>query len=395
MNDPLIPAVRAIFSLSYTESLLTQFAFFIAYGLVSIPAGGLVARVGYSRAIAVALAAMIAGCLCIPAATYLQSYVIVLAALFIIASGMTVLQVAANPLSAALGPAKTSHFRLTLSQAFNSLGTVFGPWLGSMIMLRGGVFTAGAVSGDAAQRSESLQNLDLAYFLMAGMLALLMLSVWAMRKHLARVAQPIAGQASVLAALKSNWAVLGALAIFFYVGAEVSVASVMINFLHQSSVLGVSLERAGTLLGMLYWGGAMVGRFVGSYLLTRIAAPRLLCVAALCAGLLCLVVSQVAGTPAAAAALSIGLFNSIMFPVIFTVTLERSSASAEATSGLLCMAIVGGAVLPPLVGKVADSAGLHIAYVVPAIAYGIITWFAFKAAGAMVVSKTEPGVAVH
>ncbi|HTE42988.1 MAG TPA: MFS transporter, partial [Steroidobacteraceae bacterium] len=247
MNDPLIPAVRAIFSLTYTESLLTQFSFFIAYGVVSVPGGGLVAKLGYTQSIVLALIAMIVGCLCMPLATHIESYAVVLLALFIIASGMTVLQVAANPLSAALGPVDRSHFRLTLSQAFNSLGTVFGPWLGSMIMLRGGLFNEGQADA-AVKRSESMANIDLAYGLMAGLLALLTLFVWRMRGRIAAAAMHSSAPSSLMAALRSKWAVLGAFAIFFYVGAEVSIASVMINFLHQPDMLDVPLQRAGTLL---------------------------------------------------------------------------------------------------------------------------------------------------
>jgi MFS transporter, FHS family, L-fucose permease len=379
MNDPLIPTVRAVFHLNYTESLLTQFAFFIAYGVVSLPGGTFVAKVGYGRAVLIALVAMIVGCLCFPLATQMESYAVVLVALFIIASGITVLQVAANPLSAALGTQDSSHFRLTLSQAFNSLGTVFGPWLGSTIMLQGGMFsdqTANATS----DRLETLRHIDTAYFLMAGMLALLALFIWRMQSRLRTAAQAdTVPQPSILSAIKSGWAVLGAVCIFFYVGAEVSVASVMTNLLHSPEMLNVPLARAGTLVGFFYWGGAMIGRFIGSAALTRIEAPRLLSGAAIAAALLCLTVTQGAGVVISVAALAIGFCNSIMFPVIFTVTLERSTASAGSTSGLLCMAIVGGAVLPPLTGRIADAADLHTAFFLPMMAYLVIGVIAFRA----------------
>jgi FHS family L-fucose permease-like MFS transporter len=395
MNDPLIPAVREIFSLSYTQSMLTQFAFFIAYGVVSIPAGTLVARAGYGGAIVYGLVAMVAGCLFIPVATHLQHYELVLVALFVIASGMTVLQVAANPLSAALGDPKRSHFRLVLSQAFNSLGTMVGPSLGAFIMLRGGVFANDVgTTNSATSRTESLANIDLAYFIMAAALLVLVVFVWRFRQRLNDAAPAAsASGSSVFSAFTSRWAMLGALAIFLYVGAEVSIASVMINFLHQPEVLGVSLDKAGHLLGYLYWGGAMVGRFVGSALLTRVPAARLLAVFAAVAACLCLGVSQGSGVAAASAALAVGLFNSIMFPVIFTLTLERSSASTASTSGLLCMAIIGGAILPPIVGKIADVAGLHTSFFVPMIAYVVISVFALAAAKARIVSR-EPAVTV-
>lgn len=387
MIDPLIASVRAIFSLSTAQAMLTQFAFFLAYGIVSIPAAALVARVGYGRSVIGALLAMIAGCLIIPLATKVEHYEGVLLALFVIASGITVLQVAANPLAAALGPPDRSHFRLTLSQAFNSLGTVIAPYLGSMLMLRGGVFAADGPAANAvdaaAVRAVSLRNIDTSFLLIAGMIAVLVLFIWRSQRRLTVAPPPAQAQDSVFAALQSPWAVLGAGAIFLYVGAEVSIGSTIILFLHQPDVLGVSLERAGKLLS-LYWLGAMVGRFAGSALLTRVRAVRLLSIFAFVAALLCLTVSQGTGVVAAVCALAIGLFNSIMFPNIFTLTLERSTASPAATSGLLCMAIVGGAVLPPITGRIADFAGLHTAYLLPMAAYALICVFAITAARARV-----------
>jgi FHS family L-fucose permease-like MFS transporter len=387
MIDPLIPSVRAIFSLNYTESLLTQFAFFLAYGVLSLPGGMIVARWGYAASILGALLAMVAGCLIIALATVLDTYALVLAGLFVIAGGMTVLQVAANPLAAALGDPARSHFRLTLSQAFNSLGTVFGPWFGTMLMLRGGIFTgAGAGTGaamdndHAAARTASLQNIEHSFLIAVVLLVLLVAFIWWARRRLSDAGRPTAAAVGidVLDALKSPWALFGAAAIFFYVGAEVSIGSIMINFLHQPDVLGFTLEQAGKMLP-LYWGGAMVGRFIGSGLLTKIPASRLLTIVALGATLFCLLVSQTQGGTAAAIVLSIGLLNAIMFPTIFTLTLERSSASSAATSGLLCMAIVGGAVLPLIVGRIADTAGLHTAYLVPMLAYACIAAFALSA----------------
>jgi FHS family L-fucose permease-like MFS transporter len=385
MIDPLIPSVRAIFNLSYTQSMLTQFAFFMSYGIVSLPGAALVARAGYGRSILIALGAMIVGCLFMPFATYVQRYELVLVALFIIGSGITVLQVAANPLAAVLGAPERSHFRLTFSQAFNSLGTVIAPYLGSMLLLRGGVFAANGAATGAASRAASLRNIDTGFLAIAVMLALLVVFIWRFSGRLSRSAPPPApARDSVMHALQSPWALFGAAAIFLYVGAEVSIGSVMINFLHQPTVLDVSLDRAGQLLS-LYWLGAMVGRFAGSALLTRVRATLLLGIAAAVAAALCLGVSQGAGLFAAGCAIAVGLFNSIMFPTIFTITLERSTASAAATSGLLCMAIIGGAVLPQIAGRLADAAGLHAAYLVPMAAYLAISVFALSAAKARVV----------
>ena len=385
MIDPLIPSVRAIFNLSYTQSMLTQFAFFMSYGIVSLPGAALVARAGYGRSILIALVAMIVGCLVVPVATSVHRYELVLVALFIIGSGITVLQLAANPLAAVLGSSERSHFRLTFSQAFNSLGTVIAPYLGSMLMLHGGVFEKGGSAADAvAGREVSLRSIDTSFLWIAAMITLLAVFIWRFSGRLNRAAPPPApAHDSILHALQSRWALLGSAAIFLYVGAEVSIGSTMINFLHQPDVLDVTLERAGKLTA-LYWLGAMIGRFVGSALLTRLRATLLLGIAAATAAVLCLSVSQGAGMVAAGCAISVGLFNSIMFPTIFTLTLERSSASAAATSGLLCMAIIGGAILPQITGRIADAAGLHAAYLLPMAAYAAISVFAMLAAKARV-----------
>jgi MFS transporter, FHS family, L-fucose permease len=386
MIDPLIPSVRAIFNLSYTESMLTQFAFFMSYGIVSLPGAALVARAGYSRSILMALVAMILGCLFMPVATYVQRYELVLVSLFVIGSGITVLQLAANPLAAVLGAPERSHFRLTFSQAFNSLGTVIAPYLGSMLLLRGGVFDAHGAAADAAtSRGESLRSIDTSFLAIAVMIGLLAIFIWRFSKRLNSSAPPPApAHDSVLHALQSRWALLGAAAIFLYVGAEVSIGSVMINFLHQPDILNVSLDKAGQILS-LYWLGAMVGRFIGSGLLTKVRATFLLTLAAGIAAILCLTVTQGAGSVAACCAIAVGLVNSIMFPTIFTITLERTTASAAATSGLLCMAIIGGAVLPRIAGKIADVAGLHDVFFLPAAAYAVIAIFAMSAAKARVV----------
>jgi MFS transporter, FHS family, L-fucose permease len=383
--DPLIAALKAIFELSYAEAMLTQFAFFMAYFVVSLPAAALIARLGNSKSIIFALGVMVLGCLIVPAATYFDTYALVLVALFVIASGITILQVVANPLAAALGPPERSHFRLTFSQTFNSFGTWLAPQLVSGVILAGGIFavTHGA-KVTAELRDESFRRIDTVFFAIAGALVLLALFIFVFRKLL-DVTKPVdEGQSpSVSTALKSPWAVFGAAAIFLYVGAEVSIGSAMTNFLAEPDMLNIPLEEAGKMVSF-YWGGAMVGRLIGSGLLfiVKQRAPLLLAVFALGAATLCLAVSQLSGPTAAYLALSIGLFNSIMFPVIFTSTLERSTAAPAATSGLLCLAIVGGAILPYLYGLIADAAGLHTAYFLPAAAYAIIVVFALASAKA-------------
>jgi MFS transporter, FHS family, L-fucose permease len=372
--DPLVPSVRTVFSLTYAESLLTQFAFFLAYGIVSIPAAAVLKRLGYPGTIIASLAAMALGCLIIPLATYAHSYPFVLVALFIIAGGITQLQVAANPLAANMGSPEGSHFRLTLSQTFNSLGTVIAPLIGAYVLLRGGVFAGAAINAGA--RDATLRNVDVQFLLIAAVIVLFTLFLWRVRKGLHPVDEIEEMQGSPFAAFGSGWALFGAAAIFVYVGAEVAISSLMINFLHQPSVLNIDYSSAGRLLGFYYWGGAMVGRAIGSVVLIRAPAHRVLAAAAFVALLLCLVVTQSAGHMAGVAALAVGLFNSIMFPTIFTLTLERSSASAPATSGLLCMAIVGGAILPLCAGVVADHAGLSAAFWLPFAAYCLIATFA-------------------
>ena len=390
--DPLIAALKAIFSLSYREVGLTQFAFFIAYGVVSLPAAALVRRAGSPNAIVAALLVMIAGCLVVALATHLQTYALVLAALFIIAGGITVLQVAANPLAAELGPPAGAHFRLTFSQAFNSLGTTIAPYLVSSLLLAGGIFAAVEGAPTAAARTESLQHIGLAFLLIAGLIALLSLFIWRQRRRLEAAAPPLsaAQDSAITRALGSRWAVLGAGAIFLYVGAEVSIGSYLTNFLHQQDVFAVPLQQAGRLVS-IYWGAAMLGRFIGSALLRRLNAGRLLGIVAACAALLCLTVWLTPGAGAGVAALSVGLMNAIMFPVIFTLTLERSSASDAATSGLLVMAIVGGAFLPSLAGRIADELSLRDAYTVPLLAYLCISVFGFAAS--RVVPAAREGAA--
>ena len=377
--DPLIAALKAIFKLTYAEAMLTQFAFFMAYFVVSLPAAAIIARLGNSKSIMFALGVMVLGCLVVPLATMFDTYSLVLVALFVIASGITILQVVADPLAAALGHPERSHFRLTFSQTFNSLGTFLGPLLVAPIILAGGIFavTHGA-EVTPALREETFRKIDSVFFMIAGALLLLALFIFVFRKLL-DVTKPVdEGQRpSIATAFKSRWAVFGACAIFLYVGAEVSIGSAMTNFLHEPDMLNISMEDAGKMVSY-YWGGAMVGRLIGSVLLfvVKERAPWLLAGFAAVATCLCLAVSQLEGATSAYLALSIGLFNSIMFPVIFTATLERSTAAPAATSGLLCLAIVGGAILPYVFGLIADAAGLHAAYFLPAVAYALIVVFA-------------------
>lgn len=379
-NDPLIAALIASFGLSYTEALMIHLVSFAAFGLVSIPAAALLARVGAHNAIMIALSMMVAGCLLVQLVTRFERFELILTALFILAAGITVLQVAANPLAAGLGPPEGSHFRLTLAQAFNSFGVVVGTTFGSVVMLGDLASTAQAAPDDPAQRILALRGVAHAFLVMAVFLSLLGAAVWASRRSLQGPGLVAEGAgASPLAALRSVWAVAGAVAIGVYVGAEVSISSILINFLSQPDILDIPLETAGFYLANVYWMGALIGRFAGSVLLTRVSAAHLLLFAAVVAGLLCLIGAVTVGPVAAFATLAVGLFNSIMFPTIFSLTLERSSAPRSSTSGLLCLAIAGGAIIPFAVGWIADHATLSAALLVPMVAYGAIAAFAAAA----------------
>lgn len=418
--DPLVAAVKGIFTLSDAEAQLSASAFFIAYGLMSFPAAALIARFHSVPSILTALVTMVAGCLVMLAAANLAVYPLVLAGLFMLASGITILQVAANPLAAALGDPARSHFRLTFSQTFNSFGTFLGPLIGAHLFLEGVEVKDGAAISDAV-RDQALAGIDSAYFWICGLIIALILFFWVTRRIVNDAVPPApmaarAGMGELIGeAMSSRWALLGALAIFLYVGAEVAIGTQMALFLNADSVwgqsdaafavpllgfamgsdgvVGVSLQEAGKAVAF-YWGGAMVGRAIGSVLLARVSAAKLLVVFTAAAVLMCLYVVLVGGVGAGFVALGIGLFNSIMFPVIFTLTLERSTARAEATSGLLCTAIVGGAAIPFLVGILSDALGYATAFILPALCYAVLCGFAL-AAGRARVQGAAAAITVH
>jgi FHS family L-fucose permease-like MFS transporter len=380
-NDPLIVTLRAAFSLNYTEALLTQIVSFLANGLLSLPAAWLCSRIGSVDTILGSLAVMIFGCLAVALSTDANTFLPILAALFVLAAGFTGLQVAANPLAADLGAPQRSHFRLNFAQAFNSLGVVLGVHFGSLVMLGDLSQKANAPAVDQAARTGILNSVDRAYLIMAALLATLLILFGVLRKFLSSVApdQLRPAPAGMFEALRSRWAVFGALAIALYVGAEVSIGSIMINFLNQRQVLDLPFETAGGYLANFYWGGALCGRLVGTLLLTRMRADRLLAGCAVVAAGLCLTVLAGHGPLIGYAALAIGFFNSIMFPTIFSITLERSNVSQSATSGLLSAAILGGALLPLAVGAIADRFGLSASFAVPLLGYAFIAMFAFAA----------------
>jgi FHS family L-fucose permease-like MFS transporter len=399
--DPLVAAVKGIFSLTDLQAQLSASAFFIAYGVMSFPAAVLLSRRRSVPTILIALALMVAGCLLMLWAANVAVYGLVLFGLFILASGITILQVAANPLAAVLGPPGRSHFRLTFSQAFNSLGTFIGPYLGAVLFLKGVEVKEGTAITESA-RASSLAGIDAAFLWIAALIALLGVFIWVSRRLITNAAPPPPSEtarrgivATFIEAASSRWALFGGAAIFLYVGAEVAIGTQMALFLNSDDVLGVSLEDAGKMVS-LYWGGAMVGRLVGSALLTRVPATTLLAIFAAAACAICLYIFTVGGMSSGYAALTIGLFNSIMFPVIFTLTLERSTASEEATSGFLCFSIVGGAAIPPLVGLVSGASDYVTAFIVPAVCYAILAAFAIAASRAVVRHRgDDPAATIH
>ena len=389
--DPLVAAVKGIFTLSDRQAMLSASAFFIAYGLVSFPAAALIAKLRAVPAILLALAMMVVACLIMLGAANVANYNLVLLGLFVLASGITILQVAANPLAAALGDPEKSHFRLTLAQTFNSFGTIIGPILGSLLFLKG-VEVEDGVALTEEVRNNALLGIDTAYFWICGLLLLLLVFFFLARKTVASAA-PVIGSGKnivqlIAEAVSSKWALIGAAAIFLYVGAEVAIGAQMALFLNSENTWGINLERAGTLVAW-YWSGAFAGRLLGTVLLYFFKAHRLLTLFTAIAALMCLYVFAIGGVTAGYVALAIGLFNSIMFPVIFTLTLERSSASEEATSAMLCTGIVGGAAIPVLVGIVSDASSYTAAFIIPATCYALLCVFAFSAGRAAIVRKME------
>lgn len=375
--DTLIPKLKAVFSLSYTEVMLTQFCFFAAYFIVSLPASWLLTRLGYLRTIMAGLLIMAVGCMLFTPAAAMGIYPAFLIALFILASGITTIQVAANPLASILGDPARSHARLTLAQAFNSVGTMLAPLFGAALILASGIVTPDISSMDSAALSAFRKHealvFQLPFTIIAAVLVALALLCWTLSKA------PVPGTASGVSG--GYWKLLqrprlsfGAVSIFLYVGAEVAIGSAMVNFLMMEG--SIDAHRAGNMVA-IYWGLAMVGRFIGAQLLRHLRAEILLCTCAVIAALMASGSTLLAGVPAMALVLAIGLFNSVMFPNIFTLAIEGLGKDAASGSGILCLAIVGGAVVPMIFGYVADHAGLTCAYYVPAVCYLWVAGYGF------------------
>ncbi|ABI71170.1 MULTISPECIES: L-fucose:H+ symporter permease [Shewanella] len=378
LNDILIPYLKNMFDLNYTQAMLVQFCFFGAYFIVSIPAGALVGKIGYQKGIITGLVIACVGCLLFyPSASY-GSYNMFLFAFFILASGITILQVSANPYVSVLGPAETASSRLTLTQAFNSLGTTVAPFFGSWLILStvehdSKVTEVGEVIGQLSvqQQASAVQTpyliLAAALFVLAFIFMLLKLPLLGKRDT-----------QSTAAVKGSAWQyphlVLGAVGIFVYVGAEVGIGSFLISFITKDGTGGVSESQAAHYIAY-YFGGAMVGRFIGAAVMQKIKAGKVLAFNALCACILVAAAILSAGTVAMWALLLVGLCNSIMFPTIFSLALQDLKRHTSQGSGILCLAIVGGAVLPLLQGMLADSMGIQFAFILPLLCYGFIGYY--------------------
>jgi len=375
LNDIIIPKLKGLFTLDHATSMLVQSAFFVAYALFSLPAAAIVQRAGYMRTASIGLITMMAGCLLfIPAATS-ATFEMFLFALFVLGAGITIVQVVANPLISLLGSANTASSRLTFAQAFNSLGTTIFPRVGSTLILGGlaGV-SASSLSGGAliAYRQDAAQVIVHTYLGLAIALAIIAAVVWSRRDRLNEKRDDSGSIFQAFGLLRQSRFAMGAICIFLYVGAEVSVGSIIVLYLMQSSVLGLSSQSAGDYVAY-YWGGSLVGRFLGSYILTRVAPAKVL--AAVAAGATTLIATSAnsTGLLAGYTLLSVGLMNAVMFPTIFGLATEGLGRRAAEGSGIIATAIVGGAVVPPLTGMIADRTGsMQLSLALPATCYAFI-----------------------
>jgi len=381
LNDVLIPHLKGIFSLSYFEAMLVQFCFFGAYGLMSIPAGRFVKAIGFKKGIMIGLAGAALGCLLFYPAAAVRSYGVFLFAFFVLATGIVILQVAANPFVAVLGKPETASSRLTLTQAFNSFATWFFPtFIGPIILAVAGLSAAElAQLTPAAKLAQEAQAVQLPYVVLAVALGGLSLVVW--RSKLPKIDTASSEGAAAAAGMDdraSAWSyrhlVLGAVGIFMYVGAEVAIGSMLVNYFKEPYTLGLA-EAEGSKLMARYWLCAMFGRFIGTFLLRKVNPGKLLAAHAVIASALVATSAMTTGWTAVVTIILVGLLNSIMFPTIFTLAIEGLGRHTEQGSGILCAAIVGGAFIPALQGVIADRAGLHISFLLPAICYLYIAWY--------------------
>lgn len=362
LNDILVPYLKAIFALTYSQAALIQFCFFAAYGLTAIPFSKLIENIGYQKGMVVGFALAALGCLLFYPAVLLHTYPLFLGALFVLAAGIVLLQVAANPAVSIIGPKETASSRLTMAQAFNSLGTFIAPFFGASFILSG------------LTNSIYAEGVVYPYFLIAAVLIIIALVL--SKINLSGMERIEVDESRWGDVLREKGLLLGIIGIFAYVGAEVAIGSFLVNYVMDIS--HVTEIQAAPLVA-LYWGGAMVGRFIGIFTLRAFAPAKVLMAHALLSALLILVSMQTTGTLAIGSMVLVGLCNSIMFPTIFTLGIQGLKAGQEKKgSGLLATAILGGAIVPLLTGLLADRVGLHHAFVLPVLCYGYIAWLGFR-----------------
>jgi FHS family L-fucose permease-like MFS transporter len=391
LNDILIPHLKNIFDLNYTEVMLVQFAFFSSYFLFSMPSGKIVEWIGYKRAMVTGLLTMATGALMFVPAASIPLFPLFLTALIVLAAGMTILQTSANPYVAILGPPQTASSRLNLTQAFNSLGTTLAPIFGSWFILSAAlapmsIEVVRAMGTDQlhAYRIQQAASVKLPYIGLSVALALLAVTVGLFKLPVIEYAEAHGENTGSI--WQHRRLVLGAIGIFVYVGAEVAIGSLMTNYFNQQEIGNLSLKDAAGYL-QYYWGGAMVGRFVGSALLQRLRTQKLLAFNAVAAALLVIVSMLTFGHLAMWTLILVGLFNSIMFPCIFTLAIEGLGPLTGKGSGLLVAAIVGGAIVPELQGILADRIGIHHAFILPVLCYLYIVFYALRVATTRVAAS--------
>ena len=383
LNDILVPHLKSVFDLNYTKVMLIQFAFFLAYFIFSIPSAKIIDAIGYQKTMVVGLLTMGLGAfLFVPAAIAL-SYPLFLGALMVLAAGITALQVAANPYVSVLGPPETASSRLNLTQAFNSLGTTIGPWVGGMLILGAATESGDAVANMSAQtlhafRLQQAATVKMPYIIIGSALVIFAGLIGIFKLPTIPAVERHADGLHEGGLWKYTHLILGCVAIFAYVGAEVSIGSFLINYFNQPEIGNLPVVEGAKFVAY-YWGGAMVGRFIGSAILQKVKTGTVLGIAAFCSCALVLTSMLTTGSVAMWSILLVGFFNSIMFPSIFTLGIAKLGPRTGDGSGLLIMAIVGGAIIPVAQGAIADHVGVHHAFVLPVICYLYIAYYALRA----------------
>ena len=383
LNDILVPHLKSVFDLNYTKVMLIQFAFFLAYFIFSIPSAKIIDAIGYQKTMVVGLLTMGLGAfLFVPAAIAL-SYPLFLGALMVLAAGITALQVAANPYVSVLGPPETASSRLNLTQAFNSLGTTIGPWVGGMLILGAATESGDAVANMSAQtlhafRLQQAATVKMPYIIIGSALVIFAGLIGIFKLPTIPAVERHADGRHEGGLWKYTHLILGCVAIFAYVGAEVSIGSFLINYFNQPEIGNLPVVEGAKFVAY-YWGGAMVGRFIGSAILQKVKTGTVLGIAAFCSCALVLTSMLTTGSVAMWSILLVGFFNSIMFPSIFTLGIAKLGPRTGDGSGLLIMAIVGGAIIPVAQGAIADHVGVHHAFVLPVICYLYIAYYALRA----------------